>query len=135
LRAPGDRVPESSRRTRGPATWDALRELGRAGVSDLGERCCALARRFAAQVSAVDGVAVVNDVVLNQVLVRFGDADATTDAVQRSGECWMGATHWHGRRLMRVSVANWSTTEVDVDRAARAVRAAWRGRGWPVAAP
>jgi glutamate/tyrosine decarboxylase-like PLP-dependent enzyme len=131
LPAPGDHVPESSRRARGFATWAALRELGRSGVADLVARCCALARRFAAGVSAVDGVAVVNDVVLNQVLLRFGDDDATTDAVvaavQRSGECWMGATTWHGRRLMRVSVSNWSTTEADVDRAVRAVTAAWRG--------
>ena len=76
---------------------------------------------------------MVNDVVLNQVLLRFGDDDATTDAVvaavQRSGECWMGATTWHEMRLMRVSVSNWSTTEADVDRAARAVTAAWRGEG------
>ena len=130
LRAPGDHVPESSRRARGFATWAALRELGRSGVADLVERCCALARRFADRVSAVPGVLVVNDVVLNQVLVRFGD-DATTDAVvaavQRSGECWMGATTWHGMRLMRISVSNWSTTEADVDRAVRAVAAAWRG--------
>ncbi|MGR6964482.1 pyridoxal phosphate-dependent decarboxylase family protein [Geodermatophilus sp. URMC 61] len=131
LRAPGDHVPESSRRARGFATWAALRELGRSGVAGLVERCCALARRFAAEASAVEGVAVVNDVVLNQVLLRFGDDDATTDAVvaavQRSGECWMGATTWHGMRLMRVSVSNWSTTEADVDRAVRAVATAWRG--------
>ena len=66
------------------------------------------------QLAGGDGVEVVNDVVLNQVLVRFGDDDAATDAVvaavQRSGECWMGATTWHGRRLMRISVSNWSTT-------------------------
>ena len=139
LPAPGDHVPESSRRARGFATWAALRELGRTGVSDLVERCCALARRFADQASAVEGVAVVNDVVLNQVLLRFGDDDAATDAVvaavQRSGECWMGATTWHGMRLMRVSVSNWSTTEADVDRAVRAVGAAWRGGGRRVADP
>ena len=80
--------------------------------------------------SALDCVTVADDVVLNQVLLRFGDDDATTDAVvaavQRSGECWMGATTWHGTRLMRVSVSNWSTTEADVDRAVRAVAAAWR---------
>jgi glutamate/tyrosine decarboxylase-like PLP-dependent enzyme len=130
LRAPGDHVPESSRRARGFATWAALRELGRTGVADLVERCCALARRFAAGMSAVDGVTVPHDVVLNQVLLRFGDDDAATDAVvaavQRSGECWMGATTWHGMRLMRISVSNWSTTEQDVDRAVQAVTAAWR---------
>jgi glutamate/tyrosine decarboxylase-like PLP-dependent enzyme len=132
LRAPGDYVPESSRRARGFATWAALRELGRTGVAELVDRCCELARRFAGQASAIDGVAVVNDVVLNQVLVRFGNDDAATDAVvaavQRSGECWMGATTWHGMRLMRVSVSNWSTTDQDIDRAVAAVAAAWRGR-------
>lgn len=131
LRAPGDHVPESSRRARGFATWAALRELGRIGVAELVERCCRLARRFATRLAAVDGVQVVNDVVLNQVLVRFGDDDASTDAVvaavQRSGECWMGATTWHGMRLMRISVSNWSTTEQDVDRAVAAVGAAWNG--------
>jgi glutamate/tyrosine decarboxylase-like PLP-dependent enzyme len=127
LRAPADFVLESSRRARGFATWAALRELGRSGVADLVERCCALARRFATQLASVDGVTVANDVVLNQVLVGFGD-DATTDRVvdhvQRSGECWMGATTWHGRRLMRISVSNWRTTEADVDRSVAAIRAA-----------
>ncbi|MGZ4547319.1 MAG: pyridoxal phosphate-dependent decarboxylase family protein [Blastococcus sp.] len=130
LRAPGDYVPESSRRARGFATWAALRELGRSGVADLVERCCALARRFAERAAAVDGITVANDVVLNQVLVRFGNDDAATDAavaaVQRSGECWMGATTWHGQRLMRVSVSNATTTAADIDRAVSAVEAAWR---------
>jgi glutamate/tyrosine decarboxylase-like PLP-dependent enzyme len=133
LRGPGDFVPESSRRARGFATWAALRELGRAGVTELVDRCCALATRFADQLGAADGVEVMNDVVLNQVLVRFGkgagaDDDATTDrvigAVQRSGECWMGATTWRGMRLMRISVSNWSTTEADVDRSVAAILAA-----------
>lgn len=127
LRAPSDYVPESSRRARGFATWAALRELGRRGVADLVERCCVLAKRFAAQLSALDGVAVVNDVVLNQVLVSFGDDDRTdriVEAVQRSGECWMGATTWHGQRLMRISVSNWRTAEADVDRSVRAIAAA-----------
>jgi glutamate/tyrosine decarboxylase-like PLP-dependent enzyme len=131
LRAPSDYVPESSRRARGFATWAALRELGRTGVAELVDRCCALARRFADGLSGLEGVTVVNDVVLNQVLVRFGDDDAATDAVvdavQRSGECWMGATTWHGMRLMRISVSNWSTTAEDVDRSVAAVAAAWRG--------
>jgi glutamate/tyrosine decarboxylase-like PLP-dependent enzyme len=130
VRSPGDFVPESSRRARGLATWAALRELGRAGVAELVDRCCALAARFAEQLDAVDGIDVVNDVVLNQVLVRFGtgsdaDRDATTDrvidAVQRSGECWMGGTTWRGMRLMRISVSNWSTTEADVDRSVAAI--------------
>jgi glutamate/tyrosine decarboxylase-like PLP-dependent enzyme len=132
LRAPSDFVLESSRRARGFATWAALKQLGRGGVADLVERCCRLARRFAEQLAAVDGVAVENDVVLNQVLVRFGESDGETDrvvaAVQRSGECWMGATTWHGRRLMRISVSSWLTTDADVDRSVAAIAAATRTR-------
>lgn len=127
-RTPGDYVLESSRRARGFATWAALRELGRSGVAELIDRCCTLARRFASQLAAIDGITVCNEVVLNQVLVRFGDDDATTDrvidAVQRSGECWMGSTTWRGQRLMRISVSNWSTSEADVDRSVRAIVAA-----------
>ncbi len=127
VRTPADYVLESSRRARGFATWAALRELGRTGVAELVERCCALARRFAEQLAAVDGVTVANDVVLNQVLVRFGDDDATERViarVQRSGECWMGGTTWCGQRLMRISVSSWRTTEADVDRSVAAIRAA-----------
>ncbi|EMD27268.1 pyridoxal phosphate-dependent decarboxylase family protein [Amycolatopsis azurea] len=125
VRAPSDFVPESSRRARGFATWAALSELGRTGIAEMIERCCALARRFAGKLDACDGVTVVNDVVLNQVLVDFGDdTERVVEAVQRSGECWMGATTWRGRRLMRISVSNWSTTEADVDRAVEAIKAA-----------
>lgn len=127
VRTPGDFVLESSRRARGFATWAALRQLGRSGVADLVERCCSLARRFAEQLVALDQVTVANEVVLNQVLVGFGDDDRTDrviDHVQRSGECWMGATTWHGRRLMRISVSNWRTTEADVDRSVAAIQAA-----------
>jgi glutamate/tyrosine decarboxylase-like PLP-dependent enzyme len=128
LRHPGDYVLESSRRARGFATYAAMRQLGRSGVADLVDRCCALARLFAERLSAYDGVAVVNDVVLNQVLVRFGDSDSDTElvvaAVQHSGECWMGATTWHGMRLMRISVSSWRTTEADVDRSVAAIVAA-----------
>jgi glutamate/tyrosine decarboxylase-like PLP-dependent enzyme len=130
LRAPSDYVPESSRRARGFATWAALRELGRSGVAELVERCCALARRFAVRAAALVGVEVANDVVLNQVLLRFGDDDAATDAVvsavQRSGEAWMGATTWQGRRAMRISVSNAMTTGDDIDRAVDAVSVAWQ---------
>lgn len=124
VRAPSNFVPESSRRARGFATWAALSELGRAGIAEMVERCCALARRFAEQLTEA-GFTVVNDVVLNQVLVSFGDETDRVEAVQRSGECWMGATTWHGQRLMRVSVSSWSTTEADVDRSVAAIQAAW----------
>ena len=120
---PGDHTPESSRRARGFAVWAALRELGRDGVAELVDRCCRLARRFAEGLRA-GGAEVVNDVVLNQVLVSFGD-DARTDAViegvQAEGTCWLGGTTWRGRRLMRVSVSNYTTTERDVDMSVEAI--------------
>ena len=125
-----DWVPEASRRARGMATWAALRSLGRDGVAELVERCCALAARFAAQVAGEPGVAVRNEVVLNQVLLRFGDDDAHTRAVlaavQRDGTCWAGGSSWDGQAVMRVSVSNWSTTAADIDRSAQAVLAAHR---------
>jgi glutamate/tyrosine decarboxylase-like PLP-dependent enzyme len=112
------------------ATWAAIRQLGRRGIADLIDRCCALARRFASQLDALEGVEIGNDVVLNQVLVRFGDDDTVTDrvvaAVQQSGECSMGATTWHCRRYMRISVSSWRTTEEDVDRSVAAIIAAAR---------
>ena len=129
FRAPSDYVPESSRRARGFATYAGLRELGRSGVADLVDRCCALARRFADRLGAVDGVTIANDVVLNQVLVGFGRdhrTDRVVDEVQRSGVCWLGATTWHGQRLMRISVSNWRTTAEDVDRSVDAIVAAYR---------
>jgi glutamate/tyrosine decarboxylase-like PLP-dependent enzyme len=125
VRAPSDYVPESSRRARGFATWAALRELGRRGLSELVERCCALARRFGDQLGAIEGVEIANDIVLNQVMVSFG-SDERTDrliaAVQRDGTCWMGGTTWRDRRYMRISVSNWSTTEADVDKAVGAIQ-------------
>jgi glutamate/tyrosine decarboxylase-like PLP-dependent enzyme len=125
----GDFVPESSRRARGFATWAALRSMGRAGIADLIERCCVLARHFAEQLTAIEGVEVVNDVVLNQVLVRVGDAEIT-DHVQRlihhDGTSWLGATTWRGERLLRVSVSNWMTTENDVDLTVAAIATARR---------
>ena len=121
--AGADFALESSRRARGFATWAALRQLGRAGVADLVERCYSLARRFAEGLAA-GGASVANEVVLNQVLVGFGDAactDRVIETVQRDGVCWMGGTTWRGRRLMRIAVSNWSTTEADVDRSVAAV--------------
>jgi glutamate/tyrosine decarboxylase-like PLP-dependent enzyme len=121
--AGADLTAESSRRARGFAAWAGLRELGRDGVAALVDRCCALARRFAEDLTSA-GFEVANDVVLNQVLVGFGD-DARTDrvvaAVQADGTCWAGGTTWRGRRFMRISVSNATTTEADVDRAIAAI--------------
>lgn len=123
----GDFVAESSRRARGFATWAAIRSLGRSGIADLVDRSCALARRFADGLRAIDGITVVNDVVLNQVLVRVGDADTTARVERRlqdEGTLWLGSTTWRGERLLRVSVSNWSTTEEDVDRCVETIAGA-----------
>ncbi len=127
-REPLDHVPEMSRRARAIPVYAALRSLGRQGLAELVELNCALARRLADAMRAVAGVDVLNDVVLNQVLLRFDDDDATTrkvvEEVQRGGEAWLGGTVWHGRAAVRVSVSNWSTTEEDIDRLAAALAAA-----------
>jgi glutamate/tyrosine decarboxylase-like PLP-dependent enzyme len=119
------KTPEMSRRGRQVPVYAALRSLGRAGIADLVERCCAHATRLAAAMERLPGVAVLNDVVLNQVLLRFDDDDARTadvvDEVQRSGEAWVGGTRRQGAGAMRVSFSNWSTTDADVDRFAAAV--------------
>jgi len=130
-RDPYNWVAESSRRARGFAIYAALRELGRDGLAEMIDRCCALARRMADGLRDLPGVTILNDVVLNQVLVRFAppvaDGGAPPDeaaiddhtraiiaAVQEDGTCWLGGTTWHGLAAMRISVSNWSTTEGDV---------------------
>jgi glutamate/tyrosine decarboxylase-like PLP-dependent enzyme len=122
-REPAHYTPEFSRRARGVEIWAALASLGRSGLADLVESNCRLATRFADGLRAA-GLEVLNDVVLNQVLVSFGD-DATThrviDAVQRDGTSWCGGTVWHGRAAMRISVSSWATTEADVDRSLQAM--------------
>ena|SRR5581483_8759002 len=118
LREPMDFVPEHSRRARAFPVYAAIRALGRSGIAELLDRCCAHARRFAAGLEEL-GAEVLNDVVLNQVLFRFAD-DARTESVlrgvQESGEAWMSGTVWNGRAAIRISVSSWQTTEDDVDR-------------------
>jgi glutamate/tyrosine decarboxylase-like PLP-dependent enzyme len=123
LRNPCDYTPEMSRRGRGIEVWAALMSLGRSGLVDLIERTCRLARRFASELSAA-GFGILNEVVLNQVLVSFGDADVTdriVAAVQADGTCWCGGTVWQGRPAMRVSVSSWATTDDDVTRSVEAI--------------
>jgi glutamate/tyrosine decarboxylase-like PLP-dependent enzyme len=118
-------VMDSSRRARGFVLYAAIRALGRDGIGALVERCCALAERMAGQLREAAGIEVLNEVVLNQVLVRFGDNDERTRAViaavQADGSAWMGGTTWHGVAAMRISVSNWSTTEPDADRTVEAI--------------
>jgi glutamate/tyrosine decarboxylase-like PLP-dependent enzyme len=128
-REPMDWVPESSRRARGFTIYAGLRSLGTRGVADLVDRCCRLARRFADRLREEPAIRILNDVVLNQVLVRVeppsGDPDAATrDTLRRVQEervCWLGGTRWHGMEAIRISVSNWSTAEEDIDRSADSV--------------
>jgi len=129
-RNPSDFTPELSRRARGVEVWAALRFLGRSGVRDLIERNCRQARRFAEGLKDA-GYKVLNDVVLNQVLVAFGDAEMTNRVIaelQAEGTCWCGGTVWQGQTAMRISVSSWATTDADVERSLDAmIRIARRG--------
>ena len=128
-RDPVDFNPEHSRRARGFALYAALRSLGRTGVADLVERSHARARALAEGLARLPGCEVLNEVVFNQVLIRFED-DAVTDSVlagvQESGEAWMSGTTRNGRKAIRLSVSNWRTSEEDVERTIAAFRAARR---------
>ncbi|MGW1037208.1 pyridoxal phosphate-dependent decarboxylase family protein [Streptomyces antibioticus] len=124
---PIDKVPELSRRGRAFTVWAALRSLGRSGVADLVDRLCRHARAFATGIADIDGATVLNDVVFTQVCARFGD-DARTDRVLEhllaDGTAWITGSTWHGHRVLRISVSNWSTTDADVDRTLDAIRRA-----------
>ncbi len=127
-RDPSDYTPELSRRARGVEVWAALRALGRSGLADLVERTCRHATRFAEGLAAA-GHEILNDVVLNQVLVSFGDEARTRRAIsalQADGTCWCGGTVWQGRTAMRISVSSWATTEEDVERSLAAMLRAAR---------
>ena len=122
-RAPFDYTPESSRRARGLEIWAAIASLGRNGVEELVERSCRHARRFAEGFRNA-GYQVLNDVVLNQVLVSFGEDRTTSEVirgVQRDGTCWCGGTRWGGQDAMRISVSSWATTADDVERSLAAI--------------
>jgi glutamate/tyrosine decarboxylase-like PLP-dependent enzyme len=140
-RDPFNWVPEASRRALGFPVYAVLRTLGRRGVAALVERNCAQASLMVQRLADTPGLELLNEVVLNQVLVRIhpgnagqGNVDQTTRAViekvQADGTCWLGGTTWHGMAAMRISFSNWSTTDDDVERAAQAIRrAAVQARG------
>lgn len=136
-RDPFNWTPEFSRRARGFAVWAALARLGRDGVAELVDGGVASARRFAEQLGGIEGVEILNDVVLNQVLVRIAPPGGAADAeavdaftretilrVQADGTCWLGGTTWRGRAAMRISISGWSTRASDVDRSVEAILAA-----------
>jgi glutamate/tyrosine decarboxylase-like PLP-dependent enzyme len=121
-------TPDSSRRARAIEVWAALKSLGRSGLADLVNRNCRQAQRLADGLRQ-GGVEILNEVVLNQVVVAFGDDDRTNrviSMVQRSGECWCGGTTWHNRAAMRISLSSWVTTDDDVERSLSAILQAHR---------
>jgi len=123
-----DWSPEFSKRARGVPLYAALRSLGRTGLAKLIDDCCDHAERMAGRLADADGVEVLNDVVLNQVLVRFDDDDEATNRViertQEDGTCWVSGSTFRGQTVMRISVVGWQTTADDVDRSAEAILAA-----------
>jgi len=127
-REPMHHTPESSRRARGVELWATLKSLGRAGLCELVERTCAHAQRFAQGLREA-GFAVLNDVVINQVLISFGTPETTREVIRRiqeEGTCWCGGTVWQGKTAMRISVSSWATTSADVDRSVQAILRAAR---------
>ncbi len=122
-RNPSDYTPELSRRARGVEVWATLHSLGKKGLSELIERCCNHAKHFAEELSSA-GYEILNEVVLNQVLVSFGEAEITNRIIaeiQKDGTCWCGGTVWQGHTAMRISVSSWATTETDVERSLEAI--------------
>ena len=122
-RIPYQYTPELSRKARGIEIWAALRSLGRKGVAELIERTCRHAKRFAEGLRSA-GYQILNDVVINQVLVSFGDAETTNkiiSEIQRDGTCWCGGTVWQGKTAMRISVSSWATTDEDVEKSLEAI--------------
>src|SRR5579859_1647895 len=122
-RDPANFTPELSRRARGIEVWAALHSLGWSGLADLVERTCRYAVRFAEGLRTA-GYTILNEVVLNQVLVMFGDAERTQRVIagiQQDGTCWCGGTTWQGHTAMRISVSSWATTDADVERSLEAM--------------
>ena len=135
-RDPTHYVPELSRRARGFATWAMIKHLGRAGIADMVERHCRAARAMAERLAADRGVAVLNDVQLNQVLVRFGATEPpetgdpltrdTIARIQSDGACFAGGATWRGRQVMRISVSSWATDLQQAVASANAMLSAWQ---------
>jgi glutamate/tyrosine decarboxylase-like PLP-dependent enzyme len=122
-REPSDYNPELSRRARGVELWAGLRSLGRSGMAEIVQRTSSHARRFAQGLHAA-GYQILNEVVINQVLVSFGDAEKTLrviERIQKDGTCWCGSTVWQGQTAMRISVSSWATNKEDVERSLAAM--------------
>ena len=126
--------PEWSRRARGFPTYAALRQLGRDGVANLIDRCCAHAHSLVTRIGQLPGAEMLCEPTINQGLVRFLDptpgateadharrTDEVIAAILATGEAFFTGSNWNGHRVMRVSVCNWQTSENDMERAVKAV--------------
>lgn len=123
VRIPYQYTPELSRKARGVEIWAALKTLGINGVDELITRTCELAKHFSERLSS-NGIEILNDVVLNQVLVSFGSDDKTNrvmKATQNDGTCYCSGTKWNGKSAMRISISSWATTKDDIDKSADAI--------------
>jgi glutamate/tyrosine decarboxylase-like PLP-dependent enzyme len=135
-RDPTHYVPELSRRARGFATWAMIKHLGRNAIAQMIDRHCRTARSMADRLAAEPGIEILNDVVLNQIILRFGSGEPperadrltrdTISRIQADGECFAGGAKWRGRQVMRLSVIGWETDEIEGERSARAIINAWR---------
>ena len=135
-RDPSHYVPELSRRARGFATWAMIKHLGRSGIAAMVERHCEVARVMSGMLAAEPGIEILNDVVLNQIIVRFGSTETkergdqltrdTISRIQADGECFAGGAVWRGRHIMRLSVISWETNVAEGKRSAEAIIRAWR---------
>ena len=135
-RDPSHYVPELSRRARGFATWAMIKHLGRSGIAAMVERHCHVAGVMSGMLAAEPGIEILNDVVLNQIIVRFGSGETkergdqltgdTITRIQAEGECFAGGAVWRGRQIMRLSVIGWETDVDEGKRSAEAILRAWR---------
>ncbi len=135
-RDPSHYVPELSRRARGFATWAMIKYLGRSGIAAMVERHCEVARVMSGMLAVEPGIEILNDVVLNQIIVRFGSTETnergdqltrdTISRIQADGECFAGGAVWRGRHIMRLSVISWETDVAEGKRSAEAIIRAWR---------
>jgi glutamate/tyrosine decarboxylase-like PLP-dependent enzyme len=135
-RDPSHYVPELSRHARGFATWAMIKHLGRSGIAAMVERHCQVARVMSGMLAAEPGIEILNDVILNQIIVRFGSGETTErgdkltrdtiSRIQSEGECFAGGAVWRGRQIMRLSVISWETDVDEGKRSAEAIIRAWR---------
>ena len=79
------------------------------------------AKQFAEGLAG-NGFTILNEVVFNQVLVACesdSETEETLKNLQELRECWCGGSVWFDKKVIRISVCSWATTEEDVTRSIR----------------